>query len=108
MDAQRPPDILDRSGYVIEVEDIFDRPDLDPSLWIPHYLSHWSSRSASAARFSLDNAVLRLRIDADQPPWCPDGAEPASPAERYPKEFLVDWFRAWRRTATRAEGDRPT
>jgi len=27
-----------------------------------------------------------------------DGPEPASPADRYPKEFLVDWVRDWRRT----------
>jgi beta-glucanase (GH16 family) len=26
-----------------------------------------------------------------------DGPAPASPVERYPKEFVVDWFRAWRR-----------
>jgi len=48
MDAEQPAAVLDRSGYEIEVEDSFDGPDLDPSLWLPRYLPHWSSRSASA------------------------------------------------------------
>ena len=26
-----------------------------------------------------------------------DGPEPASAADQYPKEFLVDWVRGWRR-----------
>jgi hypothetical protein len=43
----------------------------DPE-WIPHYLPHWSSRARSAARYSLGQGGLRLRIDADQPPWNPE------------------------------------
>jgi hypothetical protein len=27
--------ILDRAGYELEVEDRFDRPELDQRLWIP-------------------------------------------------------------------------
>jgi hypothetical protein len=72
MDRDRggPPDVLDRTGYELEREDTFDALTLDTSLWLPRYLSHWSSRDASAARFTLDGVHLRLRIDADQPPWC--------------------------------------
>jgi hypothetical protein len=63
---------LDRSGYELEVEDTFESSRLDPGLWIPYYLPHWSSRQASAARYSVGGGRLRLRIDADQPPWAPE------------------------------------
>jgi len=72
MDAEHPAEVLDKSGYDIEIEDSFDGPALDTSLWLPHYLPHWSSRAASGARFSLEDGALRLRIEADQPPWCPE------------------------------------
>jgi Glycosyl hydrolases family 16 len=69
---RQPAAILDRSGYELEVEDRFDRPVLNERLWIPYYLSHWSSRAASAARFAVGDGTLRLLIDADQEPWCPE------------------------------------
>jgi ribosomal protein S18 acetylase RimI-like enzyme len=61
-----------REGYVLEVEDRFDGDELDRSLWLPHYLPHWSSRAASAARYRLGDGVLRLVVEEDQPPWCPE------------------------------------
>lgn len=64
-----PPD---RDGYELEFEDTFDGPDLDPARWVPHYLPQWSSRAASAARYALGDGALRLRVEEDQPPWCPD------------------------------------
>ena len=60
---------LDRTGYELEVEDAFDAPVLDERLWIPHYLPQWTSRQASAARYTVGGGELRLRIDADQEPW---------------------------------------
>jgi len=63
---------LDRLGYVLEVEDTFQQPTLDERLWIPHYLPHWSSRTASAARYEVGGGLLRLKIEADQEPWNPD------------------------------------
>jgi hypothetical protein len=72
MPLDAPPDRLDRGGYELVVEDSFSGPELDAALWVPHYLPQWSSRSASAARYSLVDGSLRLRIDDDQPPWCPE------------------------------------
>ena len=74
MDAalRDPADILDRSGYEIEVEDAFEGPTLDARLWLPFYLPQWSSRAASAAHYEVGGGSLRLRIDADQEPWCPE------------------------------------
>ena len=69
---EQPGDRLDRTGYVLEVEDTFDGPDLNPSLWVPHYLPQWSSRVASAARYELSDGTLRLLIECDQAPWCPE------------------------------------
>ena len=63
---------IDRSHYELEVEDTFDAPELDRRLWIPYYLPHWSSREASAARYSVGGGSLRLRIDVDQQPWAPE------------------------------------
>jgi hypothetical protein len=60
------------AGYVVEREDDFRGPDLDRGLWIPHHLPHWSSRAASAARYRSSDGRLRLVIEDDQPPWCPE------------------------------------
>jgi hypothetical protein len=60
---------LDRTGYEVEVDERFDRDHLDERLWLHHSLPHWSSREAAAARFDVGGGELRLRIDADQPPW---------------------------------------
>jgi hypothetical protein len=63
---------LDRSGYRLEFEDDFDAPSLDRTRWLPYYLPQWSSRDASAARYDIGDSLLRLRIDRDQRPWCPE------------------------------------
>ena len=66
---------LDRTGYALVVDERFAGPDLDERLWLPHHLPHWSSRTASAARYRIDGQGhgLELLIEADQPPWYPDG-----------------------------------
>jgi hypothetical protein len=70
------PDRLDRAGYALELDERFDGPALDASVWLPSYLPHWSSRDRSAARYAVGGATggsgLRLRIDADQPAWSPE------------------------------------
>jgi hypothetical protein len=45
---------------------------LDPAVWFPYYLPHWSSRAESAATWSVQDGALRLTIPTDQPLWCPD------------------------------------
>jgi hypothetical protein len=56
----------------LELEDTFDGPELDPARWLPYYLPHWSSRERAAARYDLGGRGLRLLIEADQEPWCPE------------------------------------
>ena len=63
---------LDRTSYRLEFEDDFDAPSLDRARWVPCYLPQWSSRAASAARYDIADGLLRLRIDRDQRPWCPE------------------------------------
>jgi glycosyl hydrolase family 16 len=58
--------------FELEFEDTFDGDALDRERWLPYYLPHWSSRERSAARYELGGGVLRLLIEADQPPWCPE------------------------------------
>jgi Glycosyl hydrolases family 16 len=72
MAATQPSEILNRADYQLEVEDNFDGAELDTSIWVPYYLPQWSSRSAAAARYELADGTLRLLIDADQGPWCPE------------------------------------
>ena len=61
-----------KTGYRLDREDSFAAAELDRTLWLPHHLPQWSSRAQSAARYRLDGGRLRLRIDDDQPPWCPE------------------------------------
>ena len=58
--------------FELEFEDTFGGDALDRERWLPSYLPHWSSRERSAARYALGGGVLRLLIEADQQPWCPD------------------------------------
>ncbi len=59
----RPPD----------VQDDFPGPTLNASLWLDHYLPHWTTPSRSHARYRVSSGLL-LGIDADQPEWRPEDA----------------------------------
>jgi hypothetical protein len=54
------------------LDERFDTETLDPDVWFPYYLPHWSSRAGSAATLHVNEGVLHLSIPADQPLWCPD------------------------------------
>jgi Glycosyl hydrolases family 16 len=58
--------------FELEFEDTFEGEELDRNRWLPYYLPHWSSRERSAARYEVGGGVLRLLIEEDQPPWCPE------------------------------------
>jgi len=47
----------------------FEASVLDPSVWVPWYLPHWSSRAASAATYEVGGGRLRLSIPPGQPLW---------------------------------------
>jgi len=69
---RRVVDPVTKVGYELEFEDTFDGDRLDEAHWLPYYLPQWSSRETSGARFRLGDGLLRLVIEADQPPWCPE------------------------------------
>jgi hypothetical protein len=75
-DAGFPPNAADKPGYRLEFNDSFRDTSLDTSRWLPFYLPQWSTRELAAARYSLTGTTLRLLIEEDQQPWCPehDGA----------------------------------
>src|SRR3712207_2055400 len=58
--------------YELEFEDTFDGEALDERRWVPYHLPQWSSRERSAARYEVGQGYLRLLIEADQRPWCPE------------------------------------
>jgi hypothetical protein len=70
--AGRVVDPVSKAGYELAFEDTFDGDALAQSRWLPHHLPQWSSREAAAARHQLGGGLLRLLIEADQPPWCPE------------------------------------
>jgi hypothetical protein len=58
-------------GYEIVVDEDFEGPDLDRSLWLPFYLPQWAGRRRSRAHYRLRDGHLELFIADDQPPWLP-------------------------------------
>jgi hypothetical protein len=54
------------------LEERFAGDSLDPGVWYPYYLPHWSSREQTAASYFVLDGELHLYIPTDQPLWCPD------------------------------------
>jgi Glycosyl hydrolases family 16 len=63
-------------GLRLVFEDHFDQAELDPAVWVPHYLPAWSSRELTAATYDLRDSRLRLTIPPDQGVWCADDHSP--------------------------------
>ena len=59
-------------SWELEFEDTFESDTLDRARWLPYYLPHWSSRERAAARYEVGGGRLRLLIEHDQEPWCPE------------------------------------
>jgi hypothetical protein len=56
--------------------DDFEGPDLDTSLWLPHYLPMWSSREATLASYRLESSCLVLDIPPGRGRWLPEDHHP--------------------------------
>ncbi|HYE38862.1 MAG TPA: glycoside hydrolase family 16 protein [Ramlibacter sp.] len=67
-----PANPIARPGYALEFHDDFTTGTLDPGKWIAAHLPQWSSTERAAARWHIEDQQLVLRIDADQPAWCPE------------------------------------
>jgi hypothetical protein len=52
--------------------DDFDGPDLDTSVWLPHYLPMWSSREETRASYRIEDSCLVLDIPTDHGLWLPE------------------------------------
>lgn len=61
---------MDVSGA--QLDERFGGDTLDPAVWFPYYLPHWSSRAESAASWSVHGGELHLSIPPDQGLWCAD------------------------------------
>lgn len=49
----------------------FTSPELDTTVWLPHYLPAWSSRAATAATYEIRDSCLHLSIPPEQGRWMP-------------------------------------
>ena len=67
-----PPMPQPPPGLRLAFAEEFDSPELDRSVWLPHYLPAWSSRAGSAATYEIADSCLRLSIPPDQGLWCAD------------------------------------
>ena len=67
-----PPPEWDTAGYEPDLVEEFAGDALDRARWLPYHLPHWSSRAQAAARYTVADGRLELRVDADQEPWCPE------------------------------------
>jgi hypothetical protein len=68
--AERP------DGLRLVFEDHFDGPDLDRSVWLPHYLPAWSSLAETRASFTVQDSCLQLRVTRDLGLWCEGEHQP--------------------------------
>src|SRR5680860_323056 len=57
------------------LDERFGGGHLDPAIWLPYYLPHWSSRAASRATYEVRDGELHLSILPDPLLWCPDTHE---------------------------------
>ena len=48
-----------------ELDERFQGDALDPEVWFPYYLPHWSSREQSAATYSIRDGELHLMIPTE-------------------------------------------
>ena len=62
--------------FELEFDETFEGDVVDGGRWLPHYLPHWSTWEASAARYELIGGQPHLLIEEDPAPWRPeiDGA----------------------------------
>lgn len=54
----------------MQLEERFAGTRLDPDVWLPYYLPHWSSRAGSRATHEVRDGALHLSIPAGQGLWC--------------------------------------
>jgi hypothetical protein len=56
--------------------DDFAGPELDTSVWLPHYLAEWSSRAATMASYRIADSCLSLDLQPGAGHWCPEDHRP--------------------------------
>jgi hypothetical protein len=60
----------------VTLREEFDGTALDERVWLPSYLPAWSSRTASAATWSVADSCLRLFIPPGGGAWCAETHSP--------------------------------
>lgn len=58
------------TGRQLVFKDDFDGPDLDATVWLPHYLPVWSSRAETAATYDIRTPTgQRAKTPVTCPRW---------------------------------------
>lgn len=73
--ADTPPNSPSKPGYTLDFNEEFDGTALDTSRWLPNYLPHFvapENIDDTAARYTVSDGTIKLRVEQDQPPWNPD------------------------------------
>ncbi|RZU63071.1 glycoside hydrolase family 16 protein [Zhihengliuella halotolerans] len=73
--TETPPDVPSKPGYTLDFAEEFNGTSLDTERWYPYYLPHWvepENMSDTAARYTVSDGTIKLRVEEDQPPWNPD------------------------------------
>lgn len=58
------------------LDEDFAGPELDRSVWLPHYLPAWSSAAETAATYDVRDSRLRLHVPPEQGLWCAGDHQP--------------------------------
>src|SRR4051812_6235885 len=64
------------AGRELVFTEEFDDAALNRSVWLPHYLPAWSSKTATAATYTIEDSCLHLTIPPGQGLWCADTHQP--------------------------------
>lgn len=82
-------------GYVLTASDEFNGGEINSHLFTDQYLPHWSTSPGTKAKYSVENGILKLRIDKDQLPWDPDhdSQTKVSSIQTYQRDYIHRWTR---------------
>lgn len=60
--ADFPPNPIEKAGWTITVDDEFNGPKLNDSLWIPYYLRQRTPDNVARANYEFKNGCISLKI----------------------------------------------
>ncbi len=81
----------DTSKWILDFQEEFDGPKLDPAKFSDIYLPHWSSEELVKANYRMDDGKIHLMIDQNQAGWRPGTRQQISSIQTGMKDGLHIW-----------------